>query len=279
MKAEESLPFLSLHRANKKSKASEPLIQLKSLGVWSLLATSIGLNVLLLIKPKQRPVVGSRFSGLGYDVPVVYHAMTDYWSENETLSDGLWDSIDTSPMGVALSDDYASSHNIPIASRFPWDDEKGTYFIKAFHELHCLVSVLTFYSRWQGMTLTAVQKLMRKMVVDLRAQREPVITWEHYQHCLDSLRQDIICHADDTPMPGIIGRHLGDGQTTMCRDWNKLIAWTQAPQQQACYHSLDDYRTVEHSLERHAFCPVDSEYYEVQTAYFERWGHVDPFVE
>lgn len=80
-------------------------------------------------------------------------------------------------------------------------------------------------------------------------------------------------------MPGILGGHLGDGQTTMCRDWNKLVAWTQAPSQQACYRSLDDYKTVKHSLERHAFCPVDSEYYDVQTAYFRRWGHVDAFVQ
>ena len=61
---------------------------------------------------------------------------------------------------------------------------------------------------------------MRRLVVDLKAQRESPITWEHYQHCLDSLRQDIMCRADDTPMPGILGGHLGNGQTVMCRDWN-----------------------------------------------------------
>ena len=120
---------------------------------------------------------------------------------------------------------------------------------------------------------------MRRKVVDLKAQRESFITWEHYQHCLDSLRQDIMCRADDTPMPGIIGEHLGNGQTVMCRDWNKLIAWTQAPSRQACYRSLDDYKSVVHSLERHAFCPESSEYYEVQRAYFEKWGHRDPFLQ
>ena len=120
---------------------------------------------------------------------------------------------------------------------------------------------------------------MRKMVVDMKAQKEPPIRWEHYQHCLDSLRQDIMCRADDTPMPGIVGGHLGDGQILLCRDWDKLIAWTQAQPRQACYRTLDDYKTVYHPLERHAFCPKDSPYYDVQNAYFKKWGHVDPYVQ
>ena len=111
---------------------------------------------------------------------------------------------------------------------------------------------------------------MRKMVIDLKAGNESIITWEHYQHCLDALRQDIMCIADDTPMHGVIGRGIGDGQVVQCRDWNKLIAWTQAPKRNACYRSLDDYRTVAHSLERHAFCPEGSPYYEVSRAYFQR---------
>ena len=45
-------------------------------------------------------------------------------------------------MAVALTDEYAESHGLPIADRFPWDDDKGLYFIKAFHQLHCLVSFL-----------------------------------------------------------------------------------------------------------------------------------------
>ena len=80
--------------------------------------------------------------GLGYDTPTIYRARTEWWSENETLANELWDNLDTSPMALALSDDYAKTHNLPLASRFPWDDEKGTYFVKAFHQLHCLVSLL-----------------------------------------------------------------------------------------------------------------------------------------
>lgn len=78
--------------------------------------------------------------GLGYDVPTVYRAHTDYWGENETLSNELWEAIDTSPMGVALTREWASEHDLPEAGPFPWDDSRETYYVKAFHQLHCLVS-------------------------------------------------------------------------------------------------------------------------------------------
>jgi hypothetical protein len=35
---------------------------------------------------------------------------------------------------------------------------------------------------------------------------------EHIGHCLDSLRQDIMCAADDTLMPGLVQGELGNNQ-------------------------------------------------------------------
>lgn len=80
--------------------------------------------------------------GLGFDTPVIYQSSTDYWGENETLADELWNGVDTDPLVVALSDDYAQQHDLEMSGRFPWDDEKGIYFLKAFHNLHCLASLL-----------------------------------------------------------------------------------------------------------------------------------------
>ena len=120
---------------------------------------------------------------------------------------------------------------------------------------------------------------MRKFTLDTIEGVESIISWEHYDHCLDALRQDIMCRADDTPMYAKKGQHVGDGQVSMCRDWDKLIAWTQSRDRHACFHMIDDYKPIKHNLERFAFCPTDSPYYEVSQAYFERWGHDDPFVE
>lgn len=81
--------------------------------------------------------------GLTFDTPVIYHSTTDYWGANDTLADELWNGMDTDPIVVALWDDYAQQHGLEISGRFPWDDEKGIYFLKGFHNLHCLVNSLT----------------------------------------------------------------------------------------------------------------------------------------
>ncbi|KAM3084560.1 hypothetical protein ACMFMG_001338 [Clarireedia jacksonii] len=205
----------------------------------------------------------SRFSGLPYDKPVIYQTQTEWWgNKNESRADELWESLDISPLVVALSDDWAAEHDLEISeSRFPWDDEKGLYYLKSFHELHCL-------------------KIMRRAWVDIERGNPPIIASHHIHHCLDTLRQDIMCTANDTPMPTRLQENvIGDGQVMMCRDFDKMIKWTQEPERQSCYKRLTDYFPLAHKLERFAFCPQDSKYYSVVESYFKKWGHKDPFVE
>jgi hypothetical protein len=85
-----------------------------------------------------------------------------------------------------------------------------------------------------------------------------------------------MCVADDTPMPAAKTHHIGDGQIRLCRDWNKLLAWSMQPKQNAC-HKFDDYREVTNTLELFAFCPPDSPYYPVMESYFQIHGHKDPY--
>lgn len=65
----------------------------------------------------------------------------------------------------------------------------------------------------------------------------------------------------------------------MCKDWDALVSWTQAPERQACFKMIDEYRRVPNSLEEFAFCPDESEHKSVMENYFEKWGHKDPFEE
>ncbi|TGO26868.1 hypothetical protein BPAE_0051g00030 [Botrytis paeoniae] len=108
----------------------------------------------------------------------------DYMSNNDTLQDEMWDGIDTSPLVVALDDEWATEHQLPLSVfRFPWDPEaKGIYFLKAFHGLHCL-------------------KVLRRAFIDYERGGEIGSSAGHVHHCLDALRQDMMCNADDTPMP------------------------------------------------------------------------------
>ncbi len=76
---------------------------------------------------------------LAYDTPTVFRYTSIFSGKNETLADNSWDGIDVSPVTVALSDDWVRDHNLDASLRFPWDNEKGLYFLKVFHSLHCLV--------------------------------------------------------------------------------------------------------------------------------------------
>lgn len=72
-------------------------------------------------------------------------------------------------------------------------------------------------------------------------QREPNrIAISHALHCLDQLRQDVLCNADDTPRytgfqtpPG-----TGAGQVRMYRDWAALERW--ALEHTACFKHKDE---------------------------------------
>ena len=103
---------------------------------------------------------------------------------------------------------------------------------------------------------------------------------EHIYQCLEMIRQDLMCRADDTPMPSVDELYkIGDGQAMQCRDWNALVAWSRNPGQHSCFESGWGFRTVKRRLEQHTFCPMDSPHYEVMKEYLERHGHKSMFDE
>jgi hypothetical protein len=204
-----------------------------------------------------------------------FHSYSDYWNPNlsDETTDANWDAIDTNPMAVSLHDDFAKDVGLGPSTRFPWDTERSIYYIKGFHDLHCLVSPPSL--RYAARPLTA-QKLIRKAIVSKHNQDGRNFTLSHLFHCLDGLRQDIMCTADDTPMPALVAHHVGDGQLRQCRDWDKLTAWATRLDQHAC-HAFDDYREATNTLEVFAHCPPDSPYRPVMEAYFEYHGHKDAY--
>jgi hypothetical protein len=111
----------------------------------SIMLLSLSANVFLVMDNAKLRIVKesakSAFSGLTFNTPTPYHAMTKYWDPNATETDmeAAWDAIDTSPMAVALPDDYARRTGLPPSTRFPWDTERSVYYLKGLHDLHCLV--------------------------------------------------------------------------------------------------------------------------------------------
>jgi len=230
-----------------------------------IILTSLIFNVFLYFRTSEGVGKGlSPYTGLASDKPYTYKFFTEWWTgENENTTqeeDELWDKLDIKPIAVLLSSEYVKEHNLEESSPFPWDPEKSVYYIKVYHHFHCF-------------------KIMRYAFGDLLAGRKSTVHASHVYHCLDALRQDAMCRLDDTPMPMPPGKGniVGDGQQLMCRDFDKLNDWILAPERDACYEQIDNYRSIPQGLERFAFCKEDSPYYPVMKEYFEMHGHKDPF--
>ena len=85
------------------------------------------------------------------------------------------------------------------------------------------------------------------------------IHFSHVGHCLDALRQDIMCNADDTPRftgpPNKLASGLG--QIRMCKDWGKLERW--AKENSACYrYNPGAYNKEYVEMSQFRFCPDES---------------------
>ncbi|KAH8665909.1 hypothetical protein BGZ60DRAFT_58735 [Tricladium varicosporioides] len=190
---------------------------------------------------------------------MIFQVHSGFSDDNDTIADSYWDTLDTSPGAVAISDHYAKQNDLLIANRFPWNDKKGLYWISGFHDLHCL-------------------KIIRRSISEYRRDVPQSLAKGHISHCLDALKQRIMCSASDTLMHSIKDhpRATGEGMAMQCRSWEKLTAWANAPERESCYKWIDEYRTMPaHMLERYAFCPEDSEDFPAMQRYFDEHGHVD----
>ena len=84
----------------------------------------------------------------------------------------------------------------------------------------------------------------------------------HVMHCLDALRDDVLCHADDTPRytTNSSGTRTGEGQMRQCRDWSKLEAW--AAHYSGCWRYISKKNDERDEIERWRFCEPGTPYYD-----------------
>jgi hypothetical protein len=171
--------------------------------------------------------------------------------------DQAWDAISIDSGSIALSPAYTDKMGLPRAQEFPLDRSKGIYLLNGYHSMHCLVRELCFSHQlpptdWNG------QKTIRTYIRQVDQGLPTDQPAHHMLHCLDALRQDVECYADDTPRyTGFQGQgRSGTGQVRQCRDWGRLEAWAQ--QHTACWHYLPELeKDGKTSLEEFKFCPQD----------------------
>ncbi|OCL05575.1 hypothetical protein AOQ84DRAFT_278749, partial [Glonium stellatum] len=97
------------------------------------------------------------------------------------------------------------------------DPDGEDFSVSGFHQIHCLYTIRHFFS----VALSHDESIDDETV-------------DHVYHCIDYLRQALICSADPTldratPVPGHphIVSALGWGTTHSCRDYGSLFAWAE----------------------------------------------------
>ncbi|TLD18020.1 hypothetical protein PspLS_10430 [Pyricularia sp. CBS 133598] len=102
-------------------------------------------------------------------------------------------------------------------TKLPFYYSTGTvrqmYIIRAFHQMHCLIVITEEY----GYRVN---------------NRTSAWTPSHIAHCINTIREAVMCLADATPMSYVNGfgvGHVTDEQQFMCRDWGALRKWANDP--------------------------------------------------
>lgn len=224
---------------NRASKVSLRILLLQLLLIASTIINIFCL-VLFLMPHTTEPV--SEFAHLRRHLEEPYVRITNYASSNASIQDQLWHDINIDHGVVALSDEWAARHNLRTAQRFPWDQTKGIYILHGYHNLHCLKLIHTSLSEF------------RRGVPQSRSSH-------HIVHCMDALRRQILCDADDTPRATERRAEVvsGVGQHRTCRSWKDLEEFSK--RHTACYKRPEDPEGEgKDIMERFKHCPPGSGY-------------------
>ncbi|KAI1371397.1 hypothetical protein F4677DRAFT_435951 [Hypoxylon crocopeplum] len=172
----------------------------------------VGSNGILLWREMHRTCTSREISpywGSDKIIRKPFHWATEYSDENKTETSPLWASL--FPIGdglVALHDDLVVSQQLPASMKRNETSTDNVYFVAAYHQLHCLT-------------------IIRSILYHLKDGMPLGVPFAHATHCLDSLRQAAMCHADDTLLYTEDSHTYGDGQARVCKDWDALAHWTR----------------------------------------------------
>lgn len=102
-----------------------------------------------------------------------------------------------------------------------------------------------------------MQQILRTTLIEYRDQKP--LTWplSHVTHCMHTMREDVLCAADDTPRyTGALNHEAGKdtsgiGELHTCRNWDKLRQY--AVDHSACYRVplFESSKTID----RYKSCP------------------------
>jgi len=94
----------------------------------------------------------------------------------------------------------------------------------SFHQLHCLDGIRGAYWASHRTAIRGGKLNETELPMDMQPR--------HVRHCIDLLRQSLMCHADTTVevVDETIGGVHGFRVEHQCRNWDQLVQWTSEQQ-------------------------------------------------
>ncbi|XPS95452.1 hypothetical protein M3J09_004742 [Ascochyta lentis] len=107
-------------------------------------------------------------------------------------------------------DNTGAIHDLPT---YRTSTGREVYILRSFHQIHCIIVIAEEY----GYRVN---------------NRSSQWTSGHVAHCLNTLREAVMCLADATPLSFLDGvgvGHVTDGKQGFCRDYSDLRRWANDP--------------------------------------------------
>ncbi|CAI7656875.1 unnamed protein product [Penicillium discolor] len=144
---------------------------------------------------------------LQYTSRVTFQPHSYFGGPPSNKTDEIWKRL--SPPGDGIVElPIAAAKNLPESLPAPNNPDTAlVYGVSVFHQLHCLNFLRFAY--------------YPSSVKDMDEEEVAF----HRDHCLDYIRQVLMCHADPTFEPMSEVGINGMGATHQCRDFDKIFSW------------------------------------------------------
>ena len=144
-----------------------------------------------------------------YDTPVTFQPHIYYGGAPDNHTDEMWQRLSPPGDGIVEVPNAFTSH-LPASLPAPNNPETHkVYGVSMFHQLHCLNFLRFAYYPEQTMA----------------GEMTPAEIAAHRDHCLDYIRQAIMCAGDSTFEPLTVVGINGMGATHQCRNFERLFSW------------------------------------------------------
>lgn len=142
-----------------------------------------------------------------FDTPVTFQPHYYYGGEPGKKTDEMWQRL--SPPGDGIVE-VPNEFTVHLPASLPAPNHPAThkvYGVSMFHQLHCLN-----FLRFAYYPETVEDMLADEIVA-------------HRDHCLDYIRQAIMCAGDSTFEPLTMVGINGMGATHQCRNFDRIFSW------------------------------------------------------